>query len=273
MLYLEYVKCGHMRFLLITGKGCAMKGFADIHTHILPGVDDGAADLEQALQMVRMAYQEGTRALFLTPHYQGTYFNGTKQSMETAFSEFSQTVAAEVPQMQVYLGSELCFEVELTEKLQRREACTLGNSRYILLEFPFELLRFQMISGITELVRCGYVPIIAHVERCGIFYQYPGLIDEVLKAGALLQLNADSVMGKQGFWVKRFCHKLLKARKVHFIASDTHNTTTRPPCLKKCYDRVCKRYGHQYAQNIFMGNVQAIVENRPLRGDDYGTAK
>lgn len=241
-----------------------MRGFADIHTHILPGVDDGAADLAEALQMVQMAWQDGTRVLFLTPHYRGDYMNGTKQDIRDAFTALRQSVAAEWPQMQLYLGSELCFEVELTEKLQAGKAMPLADSRYVLVEFPFELLRFQMLSGLAELVNCGYTPIIAHAERCGSFYRYPDMIDEVLELGALLQVNAGSVMGQRGFHLKRFCHKLLKSQKVHFVASDAHNTGTRPPLLKLCYDRVCKKYSREYARNIFAENVQAVIENRPL---------
>lgn len=238
-----------------------MKGFADIHTHILPGVDDGAADMAEALQLAHMAWQEGTRVLFLTPHYQGGYIKNTKQEIQEAFLEFSRAIREELPEMQVYLGSELCFEVELAEKLLQGDAFPMGNSRYILLEFPFELLRFQMLSGITELINCGYTPIIAHAERYGIFHGCPGFIDELQEIGVLFQINADSVMGKHGFWQKRFCHSLLKNNKVHFIASDAHNTRMRPPMLKLCYDRVCKKYGREYARKLFWENAQAMMGN------------
>ena len=207
-----------------------MRGFADIHTHILPCVDDGAVDVAQALEMARMAWQNGTRVLYLTPHYHGQYWHCTNQELANIFGEFRQQLAAELPEMQVFLGSELCFEVDLAEKLQNQEVFTLGQSRYILLEFPFELLRFQMISGITELVRCGYVPIIAHVERCGVFYQCSDLLDEVLESGALLQINAGSIMGERGFGIKRFCHKLLKSKRCILL----HQMPTIPVDVPLC---------------------------------------
>lgn len=241
-----------------------MKGFADIHTHILPGADDGAADMAQALQLVRMACQNGTRTLFLTPHYRGDYLRGNKQDLQNTFSALCQQVAAEFPDMKLYLGTELCYEVEAAEKLLSGEILTLNNSRYVLLEFAYSMLRFQIQSGVLELINCGYVPIIAHAERCGTFYRFPGLLDELLEMGALMQVNADSVMGKCGFSAKRFCHKLLKGQKVHFIASDAHNISTRKPVLKLCYEKVCKKYGKSYADKIFIENAQAVTEGRGL---------
>jgi len=250
-----------------------MRGFSDIHTHILPGVDDGAVDLEEALQMVRMAWQNGTRVLFLTPHYFGHYLKGTKQDIQDAYSAFCRQVSAEFPDMKLYLGTELSFEVEAAEKLANGEILTLNHSRYVLLEFAYSILRFQLVSGVSELIRWGYTPIIAHAERCGNFYQFPELMDELLEMGALVQLNADSVMGRNGFFVKRFCHKLLKAQKVHFIASDAHNTQNRQPVLQSCYERVCKKYGREYARKLFADNIQAVIENRPLQGESYGSTK
>jgi protein-tyrosine phosphatase len=139
---------------------------------------------------------------------------------------------------------------------------TMAGSRYILLEFASTAFRSQILSGITECISAGKIPIIAHAERYNAFRNDPALTDDVLKLGARIQLNADSVMGKHGFFVKRFCHKLLKAEKVHFIASDAHDLRKRPPNLLPCYKRICKKYGEKYAKRLFRKNPRALIENK-----------
>ena len=116
----------------------------------------------------------------------------------------------------------------------------------------------SVVNGVYEVVRNGYTPILAHAERFEVFRKDPGLADEVLKNGAMIQLNADSVMGKNGFFVKRYCDSLLRENKVHFIASDAHDLKKRPPILKPCYDMIKKEYGCEMADNLFSENAQVL---------------
>lgn len=241
-----------------------MNGFTDIHTHVLPGVDDGAADMHEACELVRMAWQNGTRTMFLTPHYRGIYKKNTPAWLRESFSLFRQMVDEEVPGMQLYLGNELHFEADAPDKLLEGSVLTLNDSQYVLLEFRMSVLRSQIITGVSETIRCGFTPIIAHAERYDIFRKDPTLTDEVLEMGARIQLNCDSVMGAHGFFVKRFCHRLLKQQKAHFIASDAHNKEKRPPLLRGCFLRVCKKYGQEYARRVFYENAQAVIDNRMI---------
>ena len=237
-----------------------MNGFADIHTHILPGVDDGAPDMQEACALVRMAWQNGTRILFLTPHYRGKYKENSLGWLREVFSMLSQLVAEEFPDMKLYLGHEIHYENDAPEKLLQGQMLTMNGSRFVLLEFPMNALRSQIIMGVSEIIRCGFTPIIAHAERYNVFRADDKLANEVLAMGARIQMNADSIMGKYGFSVKRFCHKLLKAHKVHFVATDAHDRTERPPLLRKCFLRVSKKYGQDYAARIFCENAQSLTE-------------
>lgn len=241
-----------------------MNGFTDIHTHIMPGVDDGAANLQDACRMVQTAWQDGTRTLFLTPHWRGISENKTPARLQENFAAFCQTVAESFPDMQLFLGNEVHYGAEISEKLLAGETLPLNGSRYVLLEFWVGALRSQILTGISEIIGCGFTPIIAHAERYRIFQTDATLVDEVLEMGALIQMNANSVMGGYGFKMKRLCHRLLKAQKVHFIASDAHNTETRTPRLRACFLRICKKYGQSYAVRVFYENAQAVIENRPL---------
>lgn len=240
-----------------------MNGFTDIHTHILPGVDDGAAGMPQALELVRMAWKNGTRTLFLTPHYRGK-FKESPQWLRESFSMFSQMVREELPAMKLVLGSEVHYEAEMPERIQQKQVLSINDSQYLLLEFRGSSLRSQIIAGVSEVIRCGFIPIIAHVERYQEFLTDDSLVPEVLEKGALVQLNADSVMGQNGLRVKKFCHRMLKEQMVHFIASDAHDTRKRPPLLRDCFLRVHKKYGEEYAAQVFYHNAQAVIENQVI---------
>lgn len=241
-----------------------MNGFTDIHTHILPEVDDGAKNSTEALRLLRLAWDNGTRTLFLTPHYRGKYKKNTPEILRQAFNRLQEMADAELPGMRLYLGQEISYENDAPEAMHSGKVLTIHGSRYALLEFCTNSLRSQLITGVSETVRCGFVPIVAHIERYDISRTDPTLADELLHMGALLQLNADSVLGENGFSVKRFCHRLLAEQKVHFIASDAHDVAHRPPLLRQCFLAIHKKYGKEYAARLFYENAQAVIENQDI---------
>lgn len=238
-----------------------INGFTDIHAHILPGVDDGAENMKEAAELVRMAWANGTRTMILTPHYRGVYKNNTPDYLKERFELFVRKMKIYFPNMYFYLGSEVHYQTEVPERLEQGQILRIHDTEYVLLEFSGTSPRSRIITGVTEVIRYGYVPILAHVERYDAFREDIGLADEVLELGALIQVNADSIMGKQGLRVKNFCHKLLKDEKVHFIASDAHDAVRRPPLLRDCFLYVYKKYGAEYAARVFYHNAQAVIEN------------
>lgn len=241
-----------------------MNGFTDIHTHILPGVDDGAQDIGQAMRLLRLAWKNGTRTVILTPHYRGKYKENTPNQLKTEFEMLQELAKDEFPGLQLYLGHEVAFEVDAPQAVNAGKVMSLNHSRYMLLEFKTNVLRTQIINGVMETFQCGFIPVVAHVERYDISRTDDTLIEELLEMGALLQLNADSVMGVNGGKIKRFCHKLLKFGAVHFVASDAHDQKYRPPLLRKAFMKIYKKYGQEYAAALFYDNAQAVIENRPI---------
>ena len=236
-----------------------MNGFVDIHTHILPGVDDGAADLQAACRLVQMAQQDGTQVLFLTPHYRGDREDYSPARLQESFLQLQEEVARQMPDMQLYLGTEVRYDSDVPEKLLQGTVLPLAASDFVLLEFSTMAMRSQIIAGVMDVLRYGFMPIVAHAERCETLRAYPALVDEVRRSGGYIQLNADSILGVNGLSVKRFAHKLLKDRKVDFVASDAHDCERRPPLLNKCFLRVRKKYGEEYAARVFYENARSIL--------------
>lgn len=235
------------------------RGFVDIHTHILPGVDDGATDLNNALKLLEMARKDGTTDVFLTPHYRGRFRRNTPQQLRQCFEKLNAEVRQLFPEMKLYLGNEAAMDREIGEKVAEGRVLPLNDSRYVLLEFDYGCSRIQVIDGIMEIFSCGYRPIIAHAERYDIFLTNKKLADEVLQMGALIQLNADSILGKCGLRTKWCCRRMLKQGTVHFIASDGHDVEDRQPLLGECFRYVSKHYGEGYAWALFRDNAQALL--------------
>ncbi len=235
----------------------------DIHTHILPGADDGAQDMQAALQLVRLAWENGTRGIFLTPHHRGSYKNDPA-SLRERFRLFEKAVHRENPKMKLRLGCEIRYQSDILQQVQQGELLSMSDSRYVLIEFASTAFHSQIVSAIRGCEDIDRVPIIAHAERYDAFLQDPGLVDQALRMGALIQLNADSIMGRCGFRVKRFCHRLLKAKQVHFVASDAHDSKYRRPVLMPCYKKISKKYGEEYAKELFWENPRALTENNKM---------
>lgn len=241
-----------------------MNGFTDIHTHILPGVDDGAPTMAEALKLVKMAWENGTRTIILTPHYRGVFKKNTPEQLRERFEVFREAVRDRFPEMDLYLGQEAYYQMAVPERLAEGAVLSLGDSQYALIEFSGGARRSQVVTGISETIRNGFVPIIAHMERYEVFRKDWSLVEEVLEMGALVQLNADSVMGAHGLGVKWFCGKVLKQQLAHFVASDAHDGEKRPPLLRKCFLYVHKKYGAEYAAQLFYRNAQAVIENSTM---------
>ena len=241
-----------------------MRGFTDIHTHILPGVDDGAQDMCEALRLLRLAWANGTRTVILTPHYRGKYKENTLNQLRAEYEMLQEMAKDALPGMQLYLGHEVAYEVDAPEAILAGNVLSLTDSRYVLLEFQPNVSRKQIVNGVLEIFQRGFIPIVAHVERYDVSRLDRTLVNELLEVGALLQLNADSIMGVHGYRVKWFCNRLLRSGVVHFVASDAHDARHRPPLLRKAFLRVHKKYGQKYAAALFYDNAQAVIENKPM---------
>ena len=206
----------------------------DIHCHILPGIDDGAKSLKEAKQMLSLAQSDGIRNIICTPHYHIGRVKASAEDCMQAFEELTAYAGEKFPDLTLYLGQELYYYSETVEKLKNGELLTLADTDYILLEYSHTTQYEVIRDSINETYRAGFLPIIAHIER------YPcltGDIDKVkrlVRSGAYLQVNAETLLLPFTNSLRRFAVKLLKEDLVHFIASDAHSTQTRKQGLRLC---------------------------------------
>jgi len=236
-------------------------GYFDIHAHILPGVDDGAADMKQTIRMFQMAASEQITAIIATPHYICGRENPNPEYLVELKCQVQEAALSINKDLRIFLGNEIYYSESVVGDLRQGKALTLADSRYVLVEFS-KGERFNAIyQGIRELTRHGYIPILAHAERYMCLHGKTDLIDELVKAGCYIQVNVGSIMGGIMNMNAAFVRKLINRGLVHFIGSDSHNDGIRAPVMKTAVKHMLKRCNRENAWRILHENPQKILEN------------
>lgn len=230
----------------------------DIHNHSLFGVDDGAKTLEESSEMLKEAYLQGVDAMILTPHYRHGIFQYSLNRIHMNYKQLEEK-AKEIG-IRLYLGCEYHVDSYIVEHLQSGRCFSLAQGSYVLTEYEYETESEHILFQTKDLILHGYTPIIAHPERYRCFQENPFFCEELRNAGAMMQINAGSVLGHSGRGEKSFCKKILKNEWVDFIASDTHNLKNRRNYMAKCYQYITKRYGQEYAHLLFEANARSMIE-------------
>lgn len=227
----------------------------DIHTHILPEVDDGSISLEQSLSMLGELYAQGVTEVILTPHYRNEYVLSPEQ-LKTAFCEFKGRVFEAGIPVGLYLGQEIYIGRDYKKILSEKKVLTINGTNYILIEFDFTR-ETDIAEIVYELKSMGYIPIVAHFER--YTYVDVSVAKEIKELGGLIQINADSIVGKYKRRYSRLVKELLSEKLVDFIASDIHSR--RKVLTEKARKVIEKKYGEEYAEKIFSINAERLIKN------------
>ena len=230
----------------------------DIHCHLLYGVDDGAENRQMSVEMLKHAVGQGIRRVIFTPHYRQGMFKYPLDKIMAAYEDVKGE--AEKLGMISYLGCEYHADSGTGENFKCGRCLTLADSEYVLVEFKYESSIGFIRNTLYDLFAYGYTPVIAHAERYGVFIKDPGILRELRDMGVSVQINAGSVLGREGFKTKRLCKRIIKDHLVDIVASDSHNMTDRKNHMKECYEYIAKRYGEGRAERLFCTNPGKILE-------------
>lgn len=233
----------------------------DLHSHILPGLDDGASDLEDSLAIARAAAADGTRVIAGTPHVRHDYPT-TPAEMERALAEVRSALAHHRIELDVVGGGEIDLdELERLSPDERRAFGLAGNPQYLLLESPYTGWPLAFPEIVFSLVASGVTPVIAHPERNPLVQSDNGRLEELVRAGAIVQVTAASLDGRLGSRTRTCARRLLDAELVHLVASDAHNARVREVGLAGAWAAV----GDEALAKWLMVDVPgAIVGGKPL---------
>nr|WP_246042116.1 CpsB/CapC family capsule biosynthesis tyrosine phosphatase [Cohnella pontilimi] len=235
----------------------------DIHTHILPGRDDGAADWEETLRMARTAAAEGITKIVATPHHaNGHYWNTAVEVEEHTLRANERLIEAGVP-VTIMPGQEIRVHDDLLEAWYRQELLPLAGSSYVLIEMPSGHLPPKMEELIHELNVMKLKPIIAHPERNAEIIKQPGRLAELVEMGALAQVTTHSLLGGFSGRIQKTAWSLCERGLIHLVSSDAHHLRTRGFRLREAYDAVRRRMGEPW-ETYFRNNAKCVVEDRPF---------
>lgn len=238
--------------------------FVDIHSHIVPGVDDGAKDMTMALEMLKLAVNSGTHYIVLTPHFISGAEQYTCEMINEIYHELQRISHDEGLDIVVHLGREIFISPDIPELYDSGILNTISGSRYILIELPMISIPAYTDEVLYHLQMRGLVPIIAHPERNSEISHDFGILSGLLQRGMLAQVNSSSITGVYGRKVENTAFKLIKANLAHFVASDAHTCRGRSPKLTRAAELVEKEFGKDTVGRLFYENGLAVLENRDL---------
>lgn len=231
----------------------------ETHCHILPGIDDGASDIETSLKMIKKLQLQGAKAIILTPHYysDSISLNDFLERRDSAYRELVNALPQDSPKLipaaEVYI-SQYLFSNENLERI------AIGNSGYALIEHPFSSTFSQ--GSYDRLLNLNYEfgikPILAHIERYPALMENEGLLDEYIEMGCLVQVNISSFTGASRH-IRKKLFKYLETGRIHLIGSDCHNLSSRPPEYEKGISEIIKKCGKE-AIDVLEDNAALLIK-------------
>ena len=228
-------------------------------------MDDGPATLEESLAMARIAVKDGITVMIATPHCLDGVYANWRPEIISACSRFNHVLEDHQVALTVLPGSEARLGLAIVDELESGRFMTLNDTgRYISLELPDHLVSEAVISFIGGLKTRGITPIVGHPERNTAFQHNVDLLRELVEAGALVQITGSSLAGDFGPEAFKCCQKLTKQGMVHFMASDAHSATSRPPKLSKAYKKLSSFAGKAQAEKMVFEHPQAIIDGTEL---------
>ena len=234
----------------------------DIHCHILPDFDDGAANLKESLTMARMASDSGIHRIVATPH-----FRGSPESLHSlpkllaTYRQLSRAIRRENIPLELLPGAEILCMPQTVELAKDRALPTLGDSDYLLTEFFFDESGSKINSMLRSLADCGYKIVIAHPERYEAVQRSPRLLEGWFREGYVLQLNKGSILGAFGSQPQRVAELALHHGFAHIVASDAHSSIRRTPSMRRLLLHLREICPPEYLRILVDKNPDRVIRN------------
>lgn len=230
----------------------------DMHCHLLYGVDDGPKTIDESVAMLKEAKNQGIDTIILTPHYRHGMFKYPQDIIESHYEKIEPY--AKMNGIKLFGGCEYHVNSQIVKAFDSGKCLTLAESRYVLTEYDFHTELSYIHSMTEELILHGYIPVIAHVERYKCIVDNPESLVALRNMGALVQVNADAILGLDGRVAKKFCKIILKDNLVDLVASDSHGIENRACHMEKCFEYLAKKYDYSLAKRLLQDGPERIIK-------------
>ena len=232
----------------------------DIHHHLLWGLDDGPKEIDTSVAMAKLAVADGISHVVCTPHANGHY-EYSPEVNAVRLAELRERLAAERVALTLGMGCDFHLSYDNIQQAKNDPArFSINGLGYLLVELPDYGVSRNLSEVFYELQLAGLTPVLTHPERNPTLQADPSRLATWMRGGVLVQVTADSILGKMGRHAEKMAHQLLAKRWVHLIASDAHNVTSRPPRMKEAAEIVAKKYGSAYAETLVTTNPRAVFD-------------
>lgn len=231
----------------------------DLHSHILHGIDDGASNIQMALDMARFAAEDGVEVMACTPHFLPGVYDPDPADVVRRVALLNERLMEEGIELALVTGCEAHVRPDMLRQLAAGQILTFHFGRHVLVEMPPVTLPPNMDRFFLDLIRAGYKPVMAHVERYRWSERAMPFIQSMVVAGAQMQVTAGSFFGDYGRAAQDLAMRLLDLGLVHIVASDAHDVTKRPPGLSRAFELVKSERGLAEARQIFLERPEAIL--------------
>lgn len=238
----------------------------DLHAHILPGIDDGAADIYETLEMAAIAVESGVTKIVATPHCNvpGYFDNRFGKAYVDAYGKALDAIQREGIPLEILPGAEAFATYDLPDLLANRRVMPLNRSKYILMEFAFDEEPDFANDVLKRAKAVGVRPVIAHAERYQFVQDNLQMVREWVRKGYVIQANKGSFMGRFGVQAEKTAYQMLDKGWLSVIASDAHGVAQRTPYMMDAYEHLRQRYSEKELDILFHKNPERICEDRPI---------
>lgn len=216
--------------------------------------------MKTALELLRMEYGDDVRTIIVTPHFRRGMFETSPETITKQFFLLKKEASKLYPDLNMYLGREFHVNMDMIQLLKEGTWGTMVGTKYVLAEFSEAHNLGYIRERCYTLLCSGFTPIIAHAERYPALYKKYDEIENLVNMGAMIQMNASSISGAEGFGMKGFCKKIMKMNLLHFVGTDAHNLDKRKPRMGKCAAYMKKVMGEEYTKQILVENPSRLIK-------------
>lgn len=239
----------------------------DIHSHIVFDVDDGPKSQIETKALLQYAYDQGVRTIVSTSHRRKGMFETPEEKIAANFQRVQEIAAEVADDLTILYGAEIYFTSDVLEKLEQKIIPTLNGTSYALIEFSMNTPYKEIHKALSDVLRLGITPVVAHIERYHALENEEKRVQELINMGCYIQINSSSVLKPKLFgdkykFMKKRAQYFLDRDLVHFIASDMHNLDARPPYMKEAYQIIEKKYGTDRARDLFYNNQVLLLNDQ-----------
>lgn len=230
-------------------------GIIDVHAHILPGVDDGSRSMGESVRLLKRAAEQGICGVIATPHYSR---HKTPELYRSKLEELRTYVQKSIPGFSLWLGQETYYHDELLERLRSGWAIPYENGRHVLIEFSPDVAYSRMFQGLRNISACGYIPVVAHVERYACMRKHS--LEDLKAIGCMIQMNYSSLKGLAIQSDVRWCRTQIRKEQIDLLGTDMHRMSYRPPEIREAIKWLEKNTRPEYLEQLTWTNPGKLID-------------